>query len=302
MDDMVEPSALRIPLSLAQTQLMAQIEAGQELQSALTPSATATDLDGLAARLVSWRDFNRTWLDTNLGGEVAEEYKQWRRESDAPPRINAAFRLIGAFAAAPDPDDPAVLKSRRRNLHAIIDSETIQLQSIYHRLPLWEPKPQVTPPPGTSRAKPGAPIFIVHGSDTLRAERVARTVSEATGRQTIILREQASLGQTLIEKFEHHAASASYAIIVLTPDDEGGPKHQAAHNPRARQNVIFEMGYFYGIRGRSRVSALLHPGVERPSDIDGIAYINFDDNGAWKTELYRELEHADIHVDPGRAI
>jgi len=62
------------------------------------------------------------------------------------------------------------------------------------------------------------------------------------------------------------------------------------------------MGYFFGILGRSRVSVLLHPGVEKPSDIDGIAYINFDDNGAWKTELFRELEHASIHIDISAAI
>lgn len=115
-----------------------------------------------------------------------------------------------------------------------------------------------------------------------------------------ILREQANLGRTLIEKFEQHAAEACYAIIILTPDDEGGRKGTPA-GPRPRQNVIFEMGYFYGILGRDKVSVLLHPGVEKPSDIDGIAYINFDDTGAWKTELYRELEHAQIHVNMTRA-
>jgi len=120
--------------------------------------------------------------------------------------------------------------------------------------------------------------------------------------ETIILREKPSLGQTLIEKFEQHATSASYAIVVLTADDEGGRASQGTHNPRGRQNVIFEMGYFFGILGRSRVSVLLHPGVEKPSDIDGIAYINFDDNGAWKTELFRELEHASIHIDISAAI
>ncbi len=133
------------------------------------------------------------------------------------------------------------------------------------------------------------------------AERVARTVKEATGRQTIILREQASLGRTLIEKFEHNAAKVSYAIVVLTPDDEGGRKDQGVYRPRGRQNVILEMGYFYGILGRSRVCVLVHPDVERPSDIDGIVYISFDDSGAWKTELFRELEHAQIHTDMSRA-
>ena len=57
------------------------------------------------------------------------------------------------------------------------------------------------------------------------------------------------------------------------------------------------MGYFYGLIGRDRVSVLRWPGVEKPSDMDGIAYITFDDDRAWKTELLRELEHAgfDIH-------
>jgi predicted nucleotide-binding protein len=152
----------------------------------------------------------------------------------------------------------------------------------------------------TVQPSPDAPIFIVHGSDTLRAESVARTVTQVTGRQTIILREQASLGQTLIEKFEQHAARASYAIIVLTPDDEGGRKGQHSRNPRGRQNVILEMGYFYGVLGRSRVSILLYPGVERPSDMDGLVYINFDDDGAWKSQLFRELAHAHIQVDVSR--
>jgi len=241
------------------------------------------DIDALRSRVGQWRDYNRTWLDKNLGGEAAEEYK------------NAS-----THAYFGRPDDPA---TDLRYLREDIQSEIAKLQSIHDRLGLWLPEDNtMSPASSTSPSSLDAPIFIVHGSDTLRAERVARTVKEATGREMIILREQANLGQTLIEKFEQHAAKASYAIIVLTPDDEGGRKDQTTHNPRARQNVIFEMGYFYGILGRSRVSALLHPGVEKPSDIDGIIYIHFDDNGAWKTELFRELEHAHIHVDMSRAV
>jgi Predicted nucleotide-binding protein containing TIR-like domain len=150
--------------------------------------------------------------------------------------------------------------------------------------------------PSTPPAVPTAAIFIVHGSDTMRAESIARTVERATGRETIILREQPSLGQTLIEKFENNAAQASYAIIVLTPDDQGSRKGETTLNPRARQNVIFEMGYFYGRIGRRNVAVLIDPAVEKPSDTHGIAYITLDDIGAWKGELFRELRHADINV------
>ena len=121
---------------------------------------------------------------------------------------------------------------------------------------------------------------------------MAHTVNNATGRKAIILREQANLGRTLIEKFEQHAAEVSYAIIVLTADDKGSRELR----PRGRQNVIFEMGYFYGLIGRDHVSVLLRAGVEKPSDMDGIAYITFDDNGAWKTDLFRELRHAGFDI------
>lgn len=147
-----------------------------------------------------------------------------------------------------------------------------------------------------SPISPDAPIFIVHGSDTWRAESVARTVGNATGRKTIILREQPHLGRTLMEKFEQHAAEASYAVIVLTADDKGCRANEIATQPRGRQNVILEMGYFYALLGRSRVSVLIQPGVEKPSDIEGIAYITFDDNDAWKTEFFRELEYAGFGV------
>lgn len=162
---------------------------------------------------------------------------------------------------------------------------------------MWSPGDELTSPgDGAPRVASSAPIFIVHGRDTMRAEAVARAVERATKRETIILREQPHLGQTLIEKFENHATQASYAIIILTPDDHGSLAGETTTNPRARQNVIFEMGYFYGQLGRRNVAVLIHPSVEKPSDTDGIAYITLDDTGSWKNELFRELGHADFNI------
>jgi predicted nucleotide-binding protein len=57
------------------------------------------------------------------------------------------------------------------------------------------------------------------------------------------------------------------------------------------------MGYFYGQIGRANVAVLLSPGVERPSDMDGIAYITLDDDDAWKEEILRELQHVGFNVN-----
>ncbi len=231
----------------------------------------------MAGQVEQWRDYNRTWLDTNLGGEAADEYK-------------AASTHGYGYGWAEDP------ASNLRYLIRETETEIAKLQSIHRRLPIWSGEPRTTASNPIARASHGAPIFIVHGSDTLRAESVAHTVTSATGRKTIILRDEPNFGRTLIEKFEQNAAEVSYAIIVLTADDQGSHAEDPHTRPRGRQNVIFEMGYFFGRIGRGNVSVLLRPGVEKPSDMDGIVYITFDDNRAWKTELLRELRHAGFDV------
>lgn len=140
-------------------------------------------------------------------------------------------------------------------------------------------------------------VFIVHGRDNLIKETTARFL-EKLGLNPIILHEKPDKGRTIIEKFEDHSAEAGFAVILLTPDDVGrlASESETSSSPRARQNVIFEMGYFYGNLGRGKVCALYH-GVEQPSDLHGVLYIQVDEAGAWKTRLASELKAAGIKAD-----
>jgi len=86
-----------------------------------------------------------------------------------------------------------------------------------------------------------------------------------------------------------------YAVVLLTPDDVGGLRSDTYEQlMRARQNVIFEMGFFFGKLGRRRVCALISPGVEQPSDLHGLVCIPFDQDDEWKLLLARELEAAGL--------
>jgi predicted nucleotide-binding protein len=134
-------------------------------------------------------------------------------------------------------------------------------------------------------------VFIVHGHDEEAKESVARLVEKLGGR-SVILHEQVNSGDTIIEKFERHS-NATFAIILITPDDVGG-KTVKELKARARQNVIFEMGFFYSKLGRKRVCALRKGGVEFPSDIQGILNIEMDKSGAWRLALMRELKAAKL--------
>jgi predicted nucleotide-binding protein len=141
-----------------------------------------------------------------------------------------------------------------------------------------------------------APIFVVHGHDHGLLHQAVRVLERGTSREVVVLHEQANAGRTLLEKFEAHASEAAYAVVLLTPDDRGAVRDRDPQLARARQNVIFELGFFFGRLGRKRVAVLLAPGVEQPSDINGLVYIPVDAGGSWKYALARELAASGIPV------
>jgi len=130
---------------------------------------------------------------------------------------------------------------------------------------------------------------------------VARYI-ERLGLQPIILHEQANRGRTVIEKLEHYG-NVGFAVILLTPDDEGRAKQEGAQlRDRARQNVILELGYFIGLLGRSHVCALHRGSVEIPTDYVGVVFVPLDDGGGWRLHLARELKSASYDIDMNNAV
>lgn len=144
-------------------------------------------------------------------------------------------------------------------------------------------------------------VFVVHGHQEALLHQAARFL-EKLELQPVILFEQPGQGQTIIEKLETHS-DVRFAIVLLTPDDLGrGAKEEEEPRPRARQNVILELGFFLGKLGRPNVVALYHESVELPSDYRGVQYIKIDAEGGWRLELARELKAAGIEIDMNRAV
>ena len=142
----------------------------------------------------------------------------------------------------------------------------------------------------------GKKVFVVHGHDDGTKHSVARFI-EKLGLEAIILHEQTSKGRTIIEKFEQQA-DVAFAVVLLTPDDIGYPKMSPDEaRPRARQNVVLELGYFVGKLDRSRVCCLVKGNVEIPTDYMGVVYVNIDEGDSWKLTLAREMRDADLPVD-----
>ncbi len=157
------------------------------------------------------------------------------------------------------------------------------------------------PPQQAGKASPErGVVFIVHGRDWGAKEATARLV-EGQDLEAVILAEQPNGGRTLIEKFEAYAAAAVFAIVLLTPDDIGGlataPNDGQA---RARENVIFELGYFVGQLGRDKVCLVRKGDVNILSDLHGVAFIPLDEHDAWKGRVLREMDQAGIPIDMSR--
>ncbi len=144
----------------------------------------------------------------------------------------------------------------------------------------------------------GAPLppkaFIVHGHDEQALLDLKNYIQNVLKwQEPTVLREQASGGRTIIEKFEELSEKIDFVFVLMTPDDKVlGSSAGNDEKRRSRQNVIFELGFFYGkLKRRSARVVILHKGgCEIPSDIQGIIWIDIS-NGilAAGEEIRREI-------------
>lgn len=147
-------------------------------------------------------------------------------------------------------------------------------------------------------------VFVVHGHDEGMKAAVARAL-EKLELDPIILHEQPNQGRTIIEKFNDYA-NVKLAVVLLSPNDiayskSNNPEHAKT---RARQNVVFELGYFVGKLGRANVLALFHPdsNFEMPSDYSGVLFTPFDSYDRWQFDLVKELKACGYDVDANKLV
>ena len=160
-----------------------------------------------------------------------------------------------------------------------------------------------TPAPQSSSDTAPKRVFIVHGHDHQSLEQLQLLLMNLQ-LQPVVIQNMPGSGDTLIEKLDD-IDSTEYACVLLTPDDEG-----KAHNsdssllPRARQNVILELGMVLARLGRQRVAILVKgQNLERPSDIDGLIYIPYSNHvKETKDKLVANLIAAGFTIDPADII
>lgn len=248
----------------------------------------------------------RTLLE--LGPLTKDVYGQW--ELVTRNYLEKAFGVgspnvssitdVGKYVFIPSNADDQWWENR----HA--DSLTSQVNLLDGLVQLLETERQLQSDSVISAPEPGGSghrrVFLVHGHDEAALHVVARFL-ETLKQDVIVLRDQPNRGMTIIEKFEEYS-DVAFAVVLLTPDDLGGPAggDPGDQSPRARQNVLLELGYFLGRLSRQRVCALYSEGVEIPSDYTGVLYVLLDSGGGWRLQLAKELQAAGLPIDMNLAL
>ena len=161
---------------------------------------------------------------------------------------------------------------------------------------------------GSSPASATAPkdartkIFVVHGHDTRALEQL-ELVLRRLGLDPYILQNNDGESKTLIEALEQQIyKEAAFGIILLTPDDYGYPKGKSDEDrqPRARQNVILELGMVLASLGRDRMVLLKKGALELPTDVSGVIYLEFNEHvKEIAVKLATRMKGAGIWIDDG---
>jgi predicted nucleotide-binding protein len=161
-------------------------------------------------------------------------------------------------------------------------------------------------------AKTGSPpdsVFVVHGHDDAALRLVCSFLDELEIKP-IVLSQSFGQAQSLLQKFLQSSREARFAIVILAADDLGASRIQyesdgiadKALQFRARQNVILELGFFYGYLGWENVFVVdrkpsrVFPNFERPSDLDGAVFDTIDEAGQWRETLRGKLAEAGFEV------
>ncbi len=272
------PARLLMPHDEAKSVLRDRIGKGEELLARAQGISSQGQLDDVRSDYNKWSDYNCEFLRQKFSDDsYVREYA-------------GSLGLVLSSSS---------FSRNVRTFHQHTRGKVDKLESFLERLDLIpstvaasanENAPSISALPGNS-------VFIVHGHDDGAKQAVARMI-DRLGLSPIILDEQPQAGRTIIEKVEEYADGVGFAIVLLTPDDVGAKAGDAENLIlRARQNVIFELGFFVGRLGRGKVCLLYKQGVEIPSDYYGVGYVEMDGYGGWRLKVADELRSAGLPVD-----
>ncbi|MGO4184626.1 TIR domain-containing protein [Paenibacillus sp. TAF43_2] len=260
--------SLKIPRNEAEGRLNKRLVDGNDMLQ--TIPIAEHQYEELRQKYSKWNDFNLMLFRTIFtNDEINQQYNK------AVPTV-----LADSWVTAYD----NLKRSLRRKL-------TI-LESTIERLVLIPESTEIMTPSGVEEPKITKPaaVFIGHGRSKLWA-RVKTFLHDDFGINSFTFESETHVGESIVPVLEGFLERASFAIVILTAEDE-----TADGTIRARQNVVHEAGLFQGRLGFKKAILLRQDGLDNFSNVDGLQYIGFTGDNIEQTfyELTRVLKREGV--------
>lgn len=218
-----------------------------------------------------WDDYNKELLKaafTNNGGDYLKKYSE------------SGFYLLYST------------KNKVEQLKDFVRENIKQLHSLINRLDLVPLHSSVSQPELNQSQNNMDKVFVVYGHDRTMKLEVEHFLRNELKLDVVALDEEPNRGKTIIEKFEAYSKDCTFAVVLMSPDDDVDVDGQIFK--RARQNVVLELGFFMAKLGRDKVCVLINGSIEKPSDLSGILCLSY--NAEWKFDLLKEMKSAGVSV------
>lgn len=196
-----------------------------------------------------------TWKHDSVE-EFFSDYRKFRGEADFVIRSKSSHLRVSVL----------VMGAETQTLISVRAPARAEVESIYD---IFERHLESSKLPEVAATLNPPIIFIGHGrsqqwrdlQDHLHYKHEFKVEAYETG---------ARAGHTIRDILEEMVLKSSFALLVLTAEDE-----QSDGSFHARQNVIHETGLFQGRLGFHRAIVLMEDGVQEFSNIQGIQQIRY---------------------------
>lgn len=233
----------------------------------------------------SIQSFVRKLSDYNFSELTKEKLPEVQLYTDKIEKFFSEYRSSSdsdVFFSAP----PEILNN---------DETVIQIGKLVHKLASkskneLDQEIQKLKPEKRSTTQGQGYIFLGHGRSALWS-RLKVFLEEEKGLTTLSYETEPHISENILDVLSEMLDRASYAVLIMTGEDL-----MSDGKPRARQNVIHELGLFQGRLGFDKVVLLKQEGTEEFSNVAGLQYISFSDNSIEQAfyHLERYLRKANL--------
>jgi len=121
-----------------------------------------------------------------------------------------------------------------------------------------------------------ADLFLGYSSASKEAARAVKEYLQTLGVRVLDWQTDFIPGRTILEQIEQAAARSIGGVFLFTKDDDLADANGTKQGV-PRDNVVFEAGYFVGLKGKHNVLIVRETGSKLPADLGGDIYASLTD-------------------------